>query len=185
VSPRSSELEGLANQAPNIKQPNQASETTEQLPPQRSESKAEPKSEGFQMSNLQNTHFRTTDLESFLCLLSVKYNLPIVPSAVVWIVVAAIAFMNPLISFSRFISRWFQSDTIAFLAICTFAGMASMMLFWLHVFLQILTILTAETLARLDLQLSRVSSSQAFWVLLTVSLAGLASGLGLRFVVSY
>ncbi|MFM7447874.1 MAG: hypothetical protein ACKO24_04670 [Leptolyngbyaceae cyanobacterium] len=125
------------------------------------------------------------DIQSSLCRLSLKYNLPIILAAVVWIVVAAIAFMNPLVNFSRFITRWFQSDTVAFLTICIVAGTASMMLFWLHVFLQILTIIAAETLARLDLQLSRLNNSQAFWILLMVSFVGLASGLTLRFVVSY
>jgi len=54
------------------------------------------------------------DIQSSLCQLSLKYNLPIILAAVVWIVVAAIAFMNPLVNFSRFITRWFQSDTVAF-----------------------------------------------------------------------
>ncbi len=86
------------------------------------------------------------------------------------------AFISPLTSFSSFISRWFKSDTVAFMTIVTIAGMAAVILYWLHVFLQILTILAADALARIDIQTAGLSGNQAFWILVLVSLTGLIAG---------
>lgn len=107
------------------------------------------------------------------------YNLPL---AVVWVCVISIAFMRPLVSFTQFITRWFKSDTVAFLSIFMMAGVASLLLFWLHIFLYILTILAAESLARIDMQTQGVAEIRVFWILATVSLLGLGVGYGLRMI---
>jgi hypothetical protein len=111
-----------------------------------------------------------------VCTLIFKHNLPISLIAVSWIFISSAAFISPLTSFNEFISRWFHSDTVAFMAIFTAAGMAAIILFWLHVFLQILTILAAEALARIDIQVARMSGIQAYWILTVVSMTGLIAG---------
>jgi hypothetical protein len=111
-----------------------------------------------------------------LCQLALDHNLFTAILAISWIVISSIAFMAPLTSFSTFINRWFQSDTVAFTAIFLFAGLAAVILYWLHVFTQILTILAAETLARIDLQTRNVNGMQSFWLLTTVCLIGLGFG---------
>lgn len=96
--------------------------------------------------------------------------------AVAWIIVSSIAFISPLTSFSAFITRFFQSDTVAMLTLFMVAGLAAVILYWLHVFLQILTILAVDTLARIDIQYAGLTGIQAFWILTLVSLAGLILG---------
>lgn len=96
--------------------------------------------------------------------------------AIAWSWVLCTAFMHPISSFSRFVSRRFKSDTVAFLSICMTAGLAAVVLFWMHVFLHILTIVATEALARLDIQTSGYANRQAFVILFHVSLLGLGLG---------
>lgn len=99
------------------------------------------------------------------------------------IIFLSLAFMRPLSNFTSFINRWFKSDTIAFLSIAIFAGMIAVVLYWLQVFLFVMTIAAAGALARIDLQTHRFSSFQSFWILSTFSLVGLAIGWALRILV--
>lgn len=117
----------------------------------------------------------TTQLRNF-CRLAVDHNLFTATLAISWIIVSSIAFMSPLTSFSTFINRWFDSDTVAFTAIFLLAGLAAVVLYWLHIFTQILTILAAETLARIDLQTRGVNGVQSFWLLTAVCFVGLSLG---------
>lgn len=121
-----------------------------------------------------------TDLHHYTCLatieLAVQRNLIGIIMTVGWIFLLSLIFMSPLTSFTRFITRWFKSDTVAFLSICMIASLAAVVLFWLHVFIQILLIVAAETLARLDIQALGLDEWQAFWLLSTASLIGLAIG---------
>ena len=105
-----------------------------------------------------------------------KYNLPAGLLAIAWILLSSMAFMSPLTSFSAFIKRWFQSDTVAFAAVFLVAAMASVILYWLHVFLQVITILAVDTLARIDIQYWDLTEIQAFWVLTLTALTGLVLG---------
>lgn len=111
-----------------------------------------------------------------ICDIFVKHNIHVAFLAIAWILVSSMAFISPLTSFSSFVSRWFKSDTVAFLTLVTIAGMAAVILYWLHVFLQILTILAADALARIDIQTVGLSGNQAFWILVLVSLTGLIAG---------
>lgn len=108
-----------------------------------------------------------------------KYSLAL---AMAWICVISIAFMRPIASLSRFISRWFTSDTVAFLSVFMMAGVAALVLFWLHIFLYILTILATESLARIDMQTLGFGEIHAFWILATASFLGLAAGYAIRMV---
>jgi hypothetical protein len=96
--------------------------------------------------------------------------------AIAWIWFICSAFISPLANLSRFIARWFKSDTVAFLSIFMMAAIATIILFWLHIFLYILTIIATEALARVDVQSAGFGNWQAFIILLMVSLAGLWIG---------
>lgn len=118
-----------------------------------------------------------------ICRLIVKENLFGAALAFAWIIVASIAFRSPLTSFSRFIVRWFKSDTVAFLSLCVIAGMLTLILFWLKLFLHITTILASEALARIDLQTLGFSTAQAFWILVVLSSMGLGLGWVMRLAI--
>lgn len=96
----------------------------------------------------------------------------------IWLLSAV--FMSPLTSFTRLIQRWFKSDTVAFLSIFMFAAAAAVVLYWLQVFLYILTILATEALARIDIQAMGYGNRQAFWILTIVSILGLLLGWAIR-----
>lgn len=110
------------------------------------------------------------------CRIIIEHNLMIGLMAVAWILVSTTAFISPLQNFSHFITRWFRSDTVAFASVFMIAGLAALVLFWLHIFLQILTILAADALARIDIQAAGLTGIQAFWILVLVSLTGLTTG---------
>jgi hypothetical protein len=116
------------------------------------------------------------NLRSSICEAIVKYNLPAGVLAIGWIVVSSMAFISPLTSFSAFISRWFKSDTVAFATLFLLAAGAAIILYWLHIFLQILTILAVDILARIDIQYAGLTGVQAFWILTILSLTGLVLG---------
>ena len=113
---------------------------------------------------------------------------PALPKVVLLITVGgalmlSLAFMRPVSSFTRFINRWFKSDTVAFLCIAMFAGSTAVILYWLQIFLFVLTIAASGALARIDLQTCCFSESQSFYILSTVSLVGLISGWMLRVLI--
>ena len=95
----------------------------------------------------------------------------------------SLAFMRPLSNFTRFIDRWFKSDTTAFLTLAILGGMVAVFLYWLHIFLFVITIGAAGALARIDLQTDRFSDAQSFWILSTTSLSGLVAGWALRVLI--
>jgi hypothetical protein len=117
-------------------------------------------------------------LPALLAWLATKPNFArmILLLALGWIWVLTTALMSPLTSFSRFVSRWFKSDTVAFLSICLMAGLASVFLLWLNIFLYIITIVASESLARIDLQTAGYAEWQTFWVLAVFSIIGLGIG---------
>jgi len=119
---------------------------------------------------------QSSDVSRTMCGAILRHNLPAGLLAVAWIVVSSMAFISPLTNFSTFISRWFQSDTVAMMTLFMIAGLAAVILYWLHIFLQVLTILAVDILARIDIQYAGLTGVQAFWILTLVSLAGLILG---------
>ncbi len=103
--------------------------------------------------------------------------------AVAWVSVISAAFMHPVLGFNRFITRWFRSDTVAFLTVFALAGLAATVLFFLRIFLYIFTILSTETLARIDMQTLGYSETQAFLILAGTSYLGLSIGWGGHYLV--
>ncbi len=135
---------------------------------------------GF-LAKYVNLHFLSPVQELSYCRQFVEQNWIAVVLSIIWIFLSSLAFRSPLTSFTRLITRSFHSDTVAFLSIFIAAGMAAIVLFWLHVFLFILTILAAEALARIDIQLAGFSVTQAFWMLLSVCLVGLGLGVSTHY----
>ncbi len=98
------------------------------------------------------------------------------PFAIAWGLLLAVLFMDPLTGIRSFLTRWFQSDTVAFTTLIMAAALVSILLNWLKVFLPVIVIIAAEALARLDIQNADFNNGQAFWILTAISLLGLGTG---------
>jgi hypothetical protein len=109
-----------------------------------------------------------------------KANLSVIswifPIATVFLLAAALT--APLKNSKRVIFSWFKTDIGAFLSIITTAFFAVVVFVWLHIFATGLILLSAGALARLDIQTLGFKKWQAFGILILVSLAGLACGVG-------
>jgi hypothetical protein len=88
----------------------------------------------------------------------------------------SILFIHPFTDLSRFLTRWFTSGMISFLALVALAAFASILLNWFKVFLPVFLILSAEALARLDLYAAEFSELQSFLLLTGVTGSGLGIG---------
>lgn len=96
--------------------------------------------------------------------------------AVVAIFVLSGVLTAPLNHTKTLIFRWFRTDVGAFISIITTAFFAVVVVAWLHLFATGLILLSAGSLARLDIQTSGFQKWQAFWILTVVSLTGLGFG---------
>jgi hypothetical protein len=91
-------------------------------------------------------------------------------------VVLALILMHPLTSSEKMLSKWFRSDTVAFVSLIAIAGFASILLNWLKIFIPIIMVLCAEALVRIDLQTAEFSQLQALTTLVIVAWLGLGLG---------
>lgn len=88
----------------------------------------------------------------------------------------AILMMNPLKGVRRVLMRWFKSDTVAFTSLIGAAAFASILLTWFKLFLPVILILSAESLARIDIQTAEFSALQACCMLTVIAWLGLGIG---------
>lgn len=105
-----------------------------------------------------------------------------IPLAIAWLSsVAAVLLLTLVLSFPlrdtrTLISRWFKTDTGAFMSIILSALLAVIVVTWLHLFATALVLFSAGSLARLDIQMCGFKKWGAFGVLAAVSLTGLGLG---------
>lgn len=78
--------------------------------------------------------------------------------------------------FRAFLSRWLRSDVGYFTVVITGAFFVTVALVWIQIFSYILVLVSAEILARLDLQNNNFNRLQSLLILSTVSLTGLVIG---------
>lgn len=102
---------------------------------------------------------------------------------VVALLLLAAALTAPLSNTKSLILRWFRSDAGAFLSILTTAFFSVILVAWLHLFASGLVLFSAGALARLDIQTSGLKKWQAFSLLSSVSLMGLALGCAAKFFI--
>jgi hypothetical protein len=88
----------------------------------------------------------------------------------------ALIYLHPLADLSRFVQRWFSSDTLAFTTFVIIAATVSIMLNWFKLFMPVLMILTTEGLARIDLQANEYDEWPTFFILVLVTGLGLGVG---------
>jgi hypothetical protein len=88
----------------------------------------------------------------------------------------ALIYLHPLADLSRFVRRWFSSDTLAFSTFVIIAATVSILLNWFNLFMPVLMILTTEGLARIDLQANEYDEWPTFFILVVVTGLGLAVG---------
>lgn len=105
-----------------------------------------------------------------------------IPLPIAWLLsVAAVLLLTVLLSFPlkdtrTLITRWFKTDTGAFMSIILSALLAVIVVTWLHLFATGLVLFSAGALARLDIQMSGLKKWGAFGVLAAVSMTGLGLG---------
>ena len=87
-----------------------------------------------------------------------------------------LVFLHPLTFLGKFMRNHFESDAVAFCLLILVAGVTSVLLNWLKVFIPIFMILACEALARIDFSNGYFSErSTGIWLTL-VSWLGLAIG---------
>lgn len=101
--------------------------------------------------------------------------------AIIGVLLVTIVFTFPQFGIERQISKWLRSDTSAFILLIVSAALVSVILLWLHIFLKLTAIVTAEALVRLELHRNSFSIAKSFWLLIITSW----SGLGLGWLISY
>lgn len=106
----------------------------------------------------------------------------------VWLVITLFALLQALllttlsIGFRRFINRWLGSD-IGYFSIITLSAMSiAFIMLWLHLFTYVLVTISAEILARLDLQNAGFNRWQSLGILTSTSMIGLAIGWGAQYL---
>ncbi len=116
--------------------------------------------------------------------MSLGWLLSTVPNApwAIWLAAVAFAFVltgaltSALPLVKDLVGFTLKSDTRAFVSVTIAAFLTVFVITWFSAFAQALVLMSAKSLARLELQTSRFSQWQAFGILLIVSLAGLGLG---------
>ncbi|BAS55950.1 hypothetical protein NIES2135_47510 [Leptolyngbya boryana NIES-2135] len=97
-------------------------------------------------------------------------------SAAILGVFLALMLMSPLTNSEKILTKWFRSDTIAFLSLLMLAAFASILLNWFKIFIPVIMVLCAEALVRIDLQTAEFSYFSSLAVLIIVTWMGLGLG---------
>lgn len=97
------------------------------------------------------------------------------------LVIVAVLLMDVALSSSwskvrAFLSPLFKSDTRALITAAFLAFLSVIILTWLNISTHIIVVLCTGTLVKLDAQKAQLSQKQTFWMMLVVSLVGLAVG---------
>ena len=94
--------------------------------------------------------------------------------AFIWLV--DLFFTIPFNQFKLPIIKWFRTDLGTFVMIVLLSIMAVVMMTWMHIFINVLIMVSATALARLELQASKFKNWQAFIILSVLSTVGLVLG---------
>lgn len=98
--------------------------------------------------------------------------------AVCFIVLMALVFTAPSSMVRNVFTNVLQSDSRAFLSVIVTAMAVVLMVNWLPQFVRLVVLLSAGALARLELQSAEYGEWQSFTIMVLMSLAGFATGLG-------
>lgn len=105
-----------------------------------------------------------------------------VPPHLVWFLSVAVSLLLsvvlsfPLRDTKTLIMRWLSTDLGAFISIIIYSFIAVIVVTWLHLFTTCLVLISAGSLARLDIQVSGFKKWRSFGILASVSLTGLGLG---------
>jgi hypothetical protein len=101
---------------------------------------------------------------------------------IVWVAALVFTLLQALLlttlsdSFKGFINNWLNSD-LGYFSLVILLGLFSVaLLVWVHILGRMLLLISAEVLARLDLQHAGINNTRALAVLTSVSFLGLAIG---------
>ncbi|MBI4780665.1 MAG: hypothetical protein HY785_05015 [Oscillatoriophycideae cyanobacterium NC_groundwater_1537_Pr4_S-0.65um_50_18] len=96
--------------------------------------------------------------------------------AIATVFLVTIVFAHPRFNREWWLSNGLRSDVFAFAVMAIAAALVSVVLLWLHIFLKIVAILSAEALVRLELRQSNFGVAQSFGILMITSWVGLGLG---------
>ncbi|TAG90276.1 MAG: hypothetical protein EAZ09_17720 [Oscillatoriales cyanobacterium] len=111
-----------------------------------------------------------------------------VPPHLVWFLSVAVSLVLsivlsfPLRDTKTLIMRWLSTDLGAFISIIIYSFIAVIVVTWLHLFTTCLVLISAGSLARLDIQVSGFKKWRSFGILASVSLTGLGLGGAIEFL---
>jgi hypothetical protein len=111
-----------------------------------------------------------------------------VPPHLVWFLSVAVSLLLsvvlsfPLRDTKTLIMRWLSTDLGAFISIIIYSFIAVIVVTWLHLFTTCLVLISAGSLARLDIQISGFKKWRSFGILASVSLTGLGLGGAIEFL---
>ncbi len=111
-----------------------------------------------------------------------------VPPHLVWFLSVAVSLLLsivlsfPLRDTKTLIMRWLSTDLGAFISIIIYSFIAVIVVTWLHLFTTCLVLISAGSLARLDIQVSGFKKWRSFGILASVSLTGLGLGGAIEFL---
>ena len=83
---------------------------------------------------------------------------------------------TPLAGLRSWLLRWFESDTRSFIAAVSFTLIGVIVMVHIHWTIDLMILLAAVMLARLELQDRKFNEWFTFWILITISLGGMAIG---------
>lgn len=99
------------------------------------------------------------------------------------IVGLCLLFTTPINQLQKPIIKWFATDFGTFVSVLLGSFIIVVIATYLNTFAKILLILSATTLARIELQTLGIRNWSAFFILLTTSLLGLGLGLGFHYFI--
>jgi hypothetical protein len=93
-----------------------------------------------------------------------------------WIILRTLVLIFPRLSLQKWVFRAFGSDALGFTLLVIAVALVSIVITWIHFFLQILLIVAAETLARINLRAARFNGWKSFFLLSIVPVVGVGLG---------
>lgn len=90
-------------------------------------------------------------------------------------------FTVPFNKFKWPVIKWFKSDIGTFFMIVILSIIGVVMFTWMHIFINVLLMISATALARLELQTAKFKNWQAFLILSLLSTVGLVVGWLLKY----
>jgi hypothetical protein len=108
-----------------------------------------------------------------------------------WLLIAVLilflaeALASPWALIRKFILRWLSTDIQAFFAVAIWAFLCVVILSWFHIFTQVVLLVIAASLTRLNLQTAKIGDLKAFLTISILSLGSIGAGGGANWLFNH